>query len=156
MVGKVTLWHVYLKAYQYRFNIVSTAASNLVRLSFSLEQMMAGESACKASKASVKDFSLVVTCAFLALSELTSCLWSMTAWNFPLHRQWNVSEARDSWMNKRLTCKSPTWAPASRSSDESQHEQQLCNQQLTSASPPPHPHAWWEEKTAVLLTTHCI
>ena len=96
MVGKVTLWHVYLKAYQYRFNIVSTAASNLVRLSFSLEQMMAGESACKASKASVKDFSLVVTCAFLALSELTSCLWSMTTWNFPLHRQWNVSEARDS------------------------------------------------------------
>ena len=96
MVGKVTLWHVYLKAYQYRFNIVSTAASNLVRLSFSLEQMMAGESACKASKASVKAFSLVVTCAFLALSELTSCLWSMTTWNFPLHRQWNVSEARDS------------------------------------------------------------
>ena len=69
MVGKVTLWHVYLKAYQYRFNIVSTAASNLVRLSFSLEQMMAGESACKASKTS-----LVVTCAFLARSELTNCL----------------------------------------------------------------------------------
>ena len=38
-------------------------------------------------------------------------------------------------MNKRLTCKSPTRAPASRSSDESQHEQQLCNQQLISASP---------------------
>ena len=74
----LTLWHVYLKAYQYRFNIVSTAASNLVRLSFSLEQMMAGESACKASKASVKALSLVVTCAFLARSELTNCLWSMT------------------------------------------------------------------------------
>ena len=44
----------------------------------------------------------------------------------------------DTWlfeMNERLTCESPNWAPASRSSDESQYEQQLCSQQLRSASP---------------------
>ena len=47
----------------------------------------------------------------------------MAAWNFPLHRQWNVNETRDSLINKRLTCRSSTQAPASVASPP---EQQLC------------------------------